>query len=112
KHLTTNKDIRTELSTIADIERILGRVGLGSSNARELNALKDGLTQISSVVSKFAQIKDTPERLKFILHTASEAVEVEQAIQLIDESIESDPPIAITEGKIIKASANEEVAKL
>jgi DNA mismatch repair protein MutS len=92
--------IREELSTVSDIERIVGKIGLGRVTARDFNALQ---TSINAVINISKLLKDGYiENVKELSKIADE----------IDKAIADDPPNTITEGKIIKDGYNKEVDEL
>jgi DNA mismatch repair protein MutS len=92
--------IREELASVSDIERIVGKIGLGRVNARDFNALQVSLNAVLNIskLLKDKYIQDT-ERLSEI-------------VDRIDKAISDDPPTAITEGRIIKDGYDEKVDEL
>ena len=100
-------EVREFLKRVYDIERLLGKVVLGSVNCRDLIALKNSIGQIPYIkdllINFEAQYnKDCYEQLDCL----------EDVCQLIEASIIDDPPITIKEGGIIKDGYNLEVDKL
>ncbi|PYG87545.1 DNA mismatch repair protein MutS [Ruminiclostridium sufflavum DSM 19573] len=100
-------EIRELLKRVYDVERLMGKVVLGSVNCRDLTALKNSIDQIpyiKNILSEFeAQYnKDCFEQLDCL----------EDVSSLIERSVIDDPPITIKEGRIIKDGYNAEVDKL
>ena len=100
-------ETRELLKRVYDIERLMGKVVLGSVNCRDLIALKNSINQIpyiKNILKEFeAQYnKDCFEQLDSL----------EDVNNLIEASIIDEPPITIKDGGIIKAGYNEEVDKL
>jgi DNA mismatch repair protein MutS len=93
-------NIREELSSVSDIERISGKIGLRRANARDFNALQTSLRAVLQI----AKLLDD----KYIANTK----EIENIVSKIDKAIADDPPTTITEGKIIKDGYNKEVDEL
>jgi len=91
------------LTGLYDIERLAGKVSLGSSNARDLLSLRNSLGKlpfISQCLEPFG--KGVFKDIKKDLDT------LEDIYDLLDRSIAEDPPIAITDGDIIKEGYSQE----
>jgi len=101
--------IRNLLSNVYDIERILGRIGLSSANARDLKSLQLSLENIL----KIGQLDfSKSEILKKILAIISKSPEVNYIIDLIKNGILDDPSPNLMEGNIIKDAFDEELDAL
>ncbi len=111
KELKDDVILRGELSSslkgVYDIERLAGKISYGNANARDLNSLK-------SSASKLPQIKRLVEnsKSKMLQNLYNELDDLEDIYELIDKSIVEEPPIAITEGGIIKMGYNQEIDDL
>jgi DNA mismatch repair protein MutS len=92
--------VREELSSINDIERIVGKIGLGRVNARDFNALQ---TSLESVLNISKILKD-----KYIENVA----EIKEIIKDIDKTVADDSPTSIMEGGIIKSGFNKKIDEL
>ena len=92
--------VREELSSVSDMERIVGKIGLGRVNARDFNALQISLGATLRVNDI---LKD-----RYIPYTKL----LKNVVERIDKAIEDNPPIVITEGSVIKNGFNKEVDKL
>ena len=108
KELKDNGILRGELQQalkrIYDIERLVGKIAYGNCNCREINALKNSLTQIPNIkeILKDAESKLLKD-LDINLDTCSDLS------KLIEDSIVEDPPISVKEGGIIKLGYNPEI---
>jgi DNA mismatch repair protein MutS len=105
--------IRTELKSIRDIERAVGRLSQASGNARDLVALKASLEQIPKLKTELQKLLD---RLAFGANRAKEEGEVELLAQRLQNEIREmpklaenlnkalvdDPPLALKEGGIFR----------
>ena len=105
--------IRTELKSIRDIERAVGRLSQASGNARDLVALKASLEQIPKLK---AELQKLLERLAFGTVRATEQRDVELLAQRSQNEIQEmpalaeklskalvdDPPFALKEGGIFR----------
>ena len=97
-------DIIHILKTIYDIERLVGKIAYGNSNARDLVSLKSSL-------------KNLPDLKKILAGTKSELLqnlyinldEQQDIYNLIESAIVDEPPITIKEGGIIKLGFNEQI---
>src|SRR5256714_996224 len=105
--------IRTELKSIRDIERAVGRLSQASGNARDLVALKTSLQQIPKLKAELQKMLD---RLAFGTNRAKEQGDVELLAQRLQNEIREmpalaekltkaltdDPPLALIEGGIFR----------
>lgn len=102
ENLIVREEIREELINIYDIERIIGKIILGTENGRDIIALKKSLKSVIEIKNILVE----SDILKFELKDLIEIYE------LIDNSIMEEPPFSIREGKIIKENYNEELDEL
>ncbi len=100
-------DIIDSLKRIYDIERLVGKIAYGNSNARDMIALKNSLKQLPYLKKILATSKS--ELLQNLYLSLDELNDIHD---LIEKSIVEDPPITITEGGIIKIGYNDEVDEL
>lgn len=107
-HSTINREeIRNDLKSIVDFERLLSRISLGTANARELVALKNSiqhLPDIRTFISKY-----TSALLREI-HNAIDPLEDIQA--LIETHLKPEPAATTVEGGIIREGVNAELDSL
>ena len=94
-------ELRELLYQVYDIERLSGKVINGSLNARDLLQLKNSIAVLP-------QVKEIIEKLGFNyeINTHSDLYE------LLEKSIDDDPPISVKEGYIIKKGYNNELDEL
>jgi len=100
-------DIIDCLRRIYDIERLVGKIAYGNTNARDMISLKNSLKQLPYLKKILATSKS--ELLQNLYLSLDE---LEDIHDLIEKAIIEDPPITITEGGIIKLGYNEEVDEL
>lgn len=100
-------DIIDSLKRIYDIERLVGKIAYGNTNARDLIALKNSLKQLPYLKKILATSKS-----ELLQNLYINLDELEDLHDLIEKAIVEDPPITITEGGIIKLGYNEEVDEL
>ena len=100
-------ELRELFKRIYDIERLMGRVVLGSANCRDLIALKNSLGQLPYIKDILASCSS-----ELILRDNRLMDKLEDLTDLIGNSIADDPPVSVKEGGIIKSGWHEEVDKL
>ena len=100
-------DITDCLKRIYDIERLVGKIAYGNTNARDMISLKNSLKQLPYLKNILGTSKS--ELLQNLYINLDELTDIHD---LIEKAIVEDPPIAITEGGIIKLRYNEEVDEL
>ena len=100
-------DIIDSLRRIYDIERLVGKIAYGNTNARDMISLKNSLKQLPYLKNILASSKS--ELLQNLYLSLDELSDIHD---LIEQAIIEDPPITITEGGIIKLGYNEEVDEL
>lgn len=100
-------ELRELLKRVYDIERLAGKVVIGSANCRDLIALKNSLMQVPYIKEILSACNS---RLAIRNHEMMESLE--DVTDLIERSIVDDPPLSVREGGIIKAGFSEEVDKL
>ena len=100
-------DVIESLKKVYDIERLAGKMAYGSANARDMVTLKNSLVKLPEVKQNLSQCKS--ELLKELYENLDELQDI---YQLIDKAIEDDPPMTITDGRIIKMGYNPEIDKL
>ncbi len=98
---TTIKDY---MDKIYDIERLTTKVVYGNINPRDLISLKNSLRYLPFVKKELADFKsDLMQELYANLDDLSDVY------NLIEDAIQEDPPIGITEGGVIKNGYNSEL---
>ena len=105
--------IRTELKSIRDVERAVGRLSQASGNARDMVSLKASLEQLPKLKSELQKLLD---RLAFGTNRSNTPGQVELLAQRLQNEIEempdlaekltgalvNDPPLALKEGGIFR----------
>lgn len=104
-------DFRNWLSEIRDIERLVGRVVYGNSNARDLVALKKSLEALPPVRDSLLD-NVASELLKEIAIGLSSFSELENLAEMIDRAIVDEPPVSVREGGMIKSGYSAELDEL
>ena len=104
--MITREEIREYLNAVYDLERLVTRISYRTANPRDMIAFKTSLGMIPPVKqllsqAKSAELKEIDERMDCL----------EDIYDLIEKSIQDEPPIMIREGGMIKEGYNEDVDK-
>lgn len=106
-NLSLKDQVREVLRNVHDMERLSSKISTGNCNARELVALKNSLYEIP----RLKEILES-SRHEELVALAQSIDELGDIYSLIEESIEENPPILITEGGLIKYGYNEELDRI
>ncbi|TQD26730.1 DNA mismatch repair protein MutS [Methanolobus vulcani] len=104
-------DIRAHLSYVKDMERLVGRVMYGNSNARDLVSLKKSLESVPLLLDSLQGCKDI-ELLESTSSKLSSFAELDELAKLIDSAIVEEPPLSVRDGGMIKPGYNEQLDEL
>lgn len=104
-HFFERTDLSDTLTSIYDLERLAGRVAFGTVNARDLIQLKNSLNQIPNLI-QIINSMNASHKWDSLL---KELDPVEEIATLIDQAIEEEPPLSITDGEIIKVGFNDKL---
>lgn len=99
--------LREELEQVGDLERLISRICVGRTNARDIVQLKLSLAQIPVIKSQFASfddslLKDISGRLKLLIDLQEH----------ITKTLAEEPPASIRDGNMIRDGFNEELDEL
>ena len=103
-NLILRDDIKEALKKVYDIERLTGKIAFGNANARDMVSLKISLSMLPEIKQLLSSTNS--DMLSSLYRNLDELKDI---FELIDSAIVEEPPIAITEGGIIKLGYNEEV---
>jgi len=107
ENISVRQDIHEYLSRIYDLERISSKLVYGTVNARDMLSLKQSLMYLPNIKNMLSSSDN-----QHLSHIISELDDLNDIYQLLDDSINEDPPITIREGRIIKTAYNEELSEL
>ena len=96
--------VSDELKSIYDIERLSSRISNGNCNARDLVSLKSSLSTLPNLKRLLGNSSD--DSLKEL---GSEMDSLEDIFELIELSIEDNPPMTIKDGGLIRTGYNKEL---
>src|SRR5713226_6736369 len=99
--------LRALLKEVADVERLTGRLNLGSATPRDLVALRRSLDQVPLVRETLASSQSS--LLQVLNEAADELADVRS---LIAAAIADDPPAKVVEGGVIRDGYSAELDEL
>ena len=93
-------ELRKYLYEVYDLERLCGRISLGSANGRDLIQLKNSLKVLPEINNILKQIN------------YKELEDVSNLYNLLENSLYETPPVTLKEGYLIKEGFNKELDEL
>lgn len=106
EQLITREEIREYLSPIYDLERLMGRISYQTANPRDLIAFKLSLSMLPHLLLLLGEMKSP------LLQSIYEELDtLDDLYDLIERSIQEEPPVSIREGNIIKDGYHKDVDK-
>ena len=97
EHFLVRADLIHSLKEIYDLPRLIGRIGYGNANARDLIQLSHSLRHIPTLLSDLQSCQDA--RLQRFIDQLDP---LHPVVDLIERSIVENPPFTIKDGGIIK----------
>jgi len=104
---TLRMALSQRLGSVKDLERLASRVGAGTANARDLNALKDSVEALPAIAETLAGCRS--ELLTAIGGMPPELLELAAEIR---RTLNDAPPISLTEGGIVRDGVNADLDEL
>ncbi|WP_153731354.1 DNA mismatch repair protein MutS [Sporosarcina obsidiansis] len=101
------EELAEELNDVYDLERLAGRISMGSASARDLAQLRNSLTHIPKLKKVLNESK-RPMLQRF----ADQMDPCEETYRLLTEAIAENPPLSSKEGGLIKDGYNEKLDQL
>ena len=98
------EELREYLAPIYDLERLITKISYKSANPRDLIALKTSLAMLPDIKTILEPLKS-----KQLSDYYNDFDTLKDLYELIDASIDEEPPLTIREGRIIKEGYNEDV---
>ena len=95
------------LKPIADLQRIVSRVSLGSANPRDLSALAGGLRQFKDIAKFVVDMSIQGESERF-----QKIDDPTHILARIETTVEESPPATTREGKVIRSGFSAELDEL
>ncbi|CAA9380787.1 MAG: DNA mismatch repair protein MutS [uncultured Pyrinomonadaceae bacterium] len=99
--------IRFLLKEVTDLERLIGRLNLGTASPRDLLALNNSLAKTPTIIQTLSDAQS------LLLQVLSENIfELSEIQNLIKDSIAEEPPLNINDGGVIIKGCNAELDEL
>lgn len=99
--------IRFLLKEVTDLERLVGRLNLGTATPRDLLALNRSLSQTPKINYTLSDAQS------LLLQVLSENIfELSEIRELISNSIADEPPLNLSDGGVIRTGFNQELDEL
>lgn len=102
-----SNNIKECLKTVYDIERLISRIVYGNCNGRDLNSLKQSVSNLPDLKSEISVLKS---RMFADIYESFDTLR--DIYELIDRAIVDEPPISVKEGGIIKQGYNGELDEI
>lgn len=104
---TLRMTLAQSLSSVKDLERLASRVGAGTANARDLNALKESIEALPTVAEVLSGCKS--ELLTAIGELPPDLLDLAARIR---QTLVDAPPISLSEGGLIRDGVSSELDEL
>lgn len=102
--IIVREELREYLSPIYDLERLIGRVSYQTATPRDLIAFKTSLGMLPHLKTLLQELESP-----LLQEIQADLDDLGDLYELIDRSIQEDPPVAVREGNIIRDGFHEEV---
>ena len=103
----TREEFREYLSPIYDLERLITRITYQSANPRDLIAFKNSLKMLPPIKTLMDDVEcELVDEIRLDFDCLADLYD------LLDRSIDEEPPISVRDGDIIKTGYNQEVDRL
>ena len=97
-------DLRSTLKSIADLERLLGRIATGTGGPRDLVALRNSLQRIPQLAANVVGLE-----AGLLDGISAFLTGVPPLADLIGQAVADDPPVSVGDGGVIREGYNPEV---
>jgi DNA mismatch repair protein MutS len=98
------QDLQRLLKQIYDLERLAGRAGSGTANARDLVALADSFAKLPELAERTSH-----GRSAYLQTLQQVPPELERVGQILHAHLVESPPLSLTEGSLIRDGVNAEL---
>lgn len=102
--IITREELREYLGTIYDLERLMTRISIKTANPRDMLSFKNSIRYLPDIRNLLKELEAT--RFKEIYNDFDELTDL---YNMLEASIDEEPPIAIKEGGIFKDGYLEEI---
>ncbi len=106
-NMVAREEIREDLNTVYDLERIMVKIGYKSANARDLLNFNQSIRILPDIKSKLGEMKSS-----FLKQIYNDLDDLKDLNSMISAGISEDAPLTLKEGGLIKKGYNAEVDEL
>ncbi len=99
----SREEIREYLSSIYDLERLIGRISYQTANPRDLIAFKTSLGMLPHLKTLLSELESP-----LLLEIQEDLDDLQDLYDLIERSIQEEPPITIRDGNMIRDGYHED----
>ncbi len=104
EHEAIRAQVRHELEKVYDLERLTGRVTMGSANPRDLGALRRSLESLPRLEHLLGHLEDG-----VISQLGDPLDPLGDVARILQEALVDNPPLNLTEGGVIRVGYNGEL---
>lgn len=101
------EDLRKELKSFGDLERLVSKIAIGKINPREIIKVKEALTTSAAIKNRF-----TDKNHKTIARLLDRINVLPTVIEQITNTINTDPPAVVAKGSVIAIGVSHELDEL
>ncbi len=98
---------RTLLKDVSDLERLVGRINMGTATPRDLVALRRSLNQVPAIRQALSDAEAS--LLQVVVENADELTDVRE---LIGRALSDDPPVNFADGGVVREGFDAELDEL
>ncbi|HJV45366.1 MAG TPA: DNA mismatch repair protein MutS [Bacillota bacterium] len=110
ENMFIRQQLRENLKSVYDLERLAARVSYGNANAKDLINLKHSLLVVPQIEDLF--LNEEGKIPSLMANMLTELDRCEDIVDLIERSIEEDPPLSLKDGGLIRDGFNDFLDKL
>lgn len=107
ENLELRQQLQVLLKNIYDLERLTGRAGSGTANARDLVALAESFSKLPELAALVAEA-----RSPYLVTLQQVPPDLEQLGQRLRSYLTDSPPLYLTEGNLIRPGVNPQLDQL
>ena len=107
KNSSVRKDLRSLLEQVYDLERLNGRMILGSGNGRDMLAMKNSFASLPAILTLLEQCNT-----RKLIDIREQFDTLADLHQLLEKSVHDEAPVTLRDGHLIKSGYNQELDEL
>ncbi|MGB3221233.1 MAG: DNA mismatch repair protein MutS [Desulforhopalus sp.] len=107
KNSTVRKELRNLLEHVYDLERLNGRMILGSGNGRDMLAMKKSLASLPAILASLEQCNT-----RKLIDIREQFDNLADLHDLLERAVHHEAPVTLRDGHLIKQGYNEELDEL